>query len=240
VNPPRPQPKPRIIAICGFIVLLISFAAFTPRLLPVLLAKLRPDITFAIPPSTGKILYLTIDDAPSSQTAAILAVLKKHDVPSTFFVMANRVTSNDQLQAITSSGHLLGNHLRTSQACSKLSLDQCQSDFDFCANLVEPATSARLFRPSSDFGTVDQIAYARTRGYTAMMGTVFPLDHWITSPRILTLLSEALATNGGILIMHDGAIRGATTAQVLDTLIPKLKASGYTFERIDQDARPTP
>jgi peptidoglycan/xylan/chitin deacetylase (PgdA/CDA1 family) len=45
---------------------------------------------------------------------------------------------------------------------------------------------------------------------------------------------------GGILIMHDGDVRGRTTATVLDELIPQLKAAGYSFGRLEEgfDARP--
>jgi hypothetical protein len=39
---------------------------------------------------------------------------------------------------------------------------------------------------------------------------------------------------GGIVIMHDGDVRGRTTAKVLADVLPALKRAGYTFESLDR------
>lgn len=98
-----------------------------------------------------------------------------------------------------------------------------------------------LFRPASDFGTRQQIEYARTQGFQAVVGPVFTMDHWIFDPNWLVRISRWLAVPGGILILHDGSTRGVTTAAVLDRLIPLLKADGYSFGQIGkpQTSRPS-
>lgn len=128
----------------------------------------------------------------------------------------------------------MGNHLKTTKACSTLSLAEFSADFDACSALIEKRGAAPLFRPASDFGTKEQIAYARSKDYRPTMGTVFPLDHWISNPDWLICITQWLVVRGGIVILHDGDIRGHTTAEVLDQLLPQLKTAGYIFERLDR------
>ncbi len=220
----------RFAALC---VVLIALAAFlmVPRTLAPLLHGIRPDIVFAIP-GRGKEIFLTIDDAPSPYTPEILRILEKHHVSATFFVIGDRVASPAQLREIIARGHSLGNHLKTTQACSTLSLQQFKADFESCDRIIGPATHG-YFRPPSDFGTKEQIAYAASKGRTAIIGTVFPLDHWISNSGLLAPLIRWLAVPGGVIILHDGGERGRTTAALLDDIIPILKDSGYVFAKLN-------
>jgi peptidoglycan/xylan/chitin deacetylase (PgdA/CDA1 family) len=220
-----------VFAVLG--VLAVAASVIVPRTLPSALAFYRSDILFAVPTKDKKV-FITIDDAPSKNTTEILSVLKKHRVPATFFIISDRVSTPTQLEEIVRGQHSLGNHLQTTKACSKLSQSEFQTSFDSCAALLQASTKPRFFRPASDFGTRQQIAYARARGYQAVVGTMFPMDHWISDPDWLVRLSSWLAVRGGILILHDGAIRGQTTAAVLERLIPKLKAAGFSFGRLEE------
>lgn len=199
-----------------------------PRALPRVLSWAHPDIVFR-GPTDAKRLYVTIDDAPSNATAEILAVLKKHNVPATFFVIGNRVKSAVQLVAIRESGHAIGHHMRTTERCSVIPLRRFEAEFDYTDQLIRGTSTPTYFRPPSDFGTAEQLAYVKSKGYQPVLGTVFPLDHWIQQPVILETMIEWLAVPGGVLIMHDGDGRGATTARVLDRVLPSLKHAGYQF-----------
>jgi len=218
----------------GASVLAIVLAAFAlPRLLPSVLAAYRGDLVFRVPPvDDGPTLYLTIDDGPSPATDEILRVLAKHRVPATFFITGSHVHAPAQLTAITAAGHDLGHHLQTTRACSRLSQEDFQRDFDQVDRVLAAAGGAHLFRPPSDFGTREQIAYAVSRGYRPVVGTVFPLDHWVEHPGRIRRLVRWLAIDGGIIILHDGATRGPRTAEVLDRLLPELQAAGYHFGRL--------
>lgn len=225
--------KRLFILVGGLIFVGLLALVVTPHLAPWALGRWRSDICFR-GASEAKRIFLTIDDAPSPGTAEILRTLKQHNVPATFFIIADRVHSHSQLQEIVAAGHSLGNHLRTTTPCSELSLEEFRKDFDACAATLSRVQPTRLFRPPSDFGTRHQMAYARGQGAVPVMGTVFPLDHWISNPTLLTMLGRWLSVRGGIVILHDGDSRGRTTANVLDQLIPKLKAAGYSFGRLDE------
>lgn len=224
-----------VISVC----LLGSTVLAFPYALPVILYRIHPDIVFQHA-SNRKVIHLTIDDSPTETTGAILAVLAKHKAPATFFIISGRVRSDTDLRAIVEAGHALGHHMRTTKRCSQLEWEEFKADFDYTDSLIKRAYPASFFRPPSDFGTERQLTYVNEHGYTPILGTVFPLDHWIERTWILSFLNRWLAIPGGILIMHDGANRAPRTAAVLDEIIPQLKRAGYTFELLPSPATQLP
>ncbi len=215
----------------------VIFLGALPRLLPGLLAWSNPQIVYTVE-GKARQLYLTVDDGPGQHTEEILAVLAKHQVHATFFITGDHVASLAQLNRIRALGHTLGNHLKSTRACSALTLAEFQRDFDFTARLLERSGPSRLFRPPSDAGTAGQLAYARQRGYIPVGGTVFPLDHWFSRPFLLRHLIRWLAVDGGIIILHEGDEHGANTAAALDQVIPRLRAAGYRFGDLEMDLSP--
>ena len=203
-----------------------------PRLLPHVLSWSRPDICFRGNPD-GKRLFLTIDDSPSDATPAILAVLKKHNVPAIFFIIGSHVRSDAQLKSIVDAGHQLGHHTHVHERCSSMSLERFSADFDLTDQLLRHFSTPRYFRPPYAATTTEQTAYVRSKGYRPVLGTVFPFDHLIQRPSILALLVRWLTIPEKIVIMHDGDVQGRTTAQVLDDVLPSLKRAGYTFDALE-------
>jgi peptidoglycan-N-acetylglucosamine deacetylase len=208
---------------------LLTVILVIPHLLPRLLSWHRADIVFRGDNST-RILYLTIDDSPSDATDEILDVLAKHKVTAAFFVMSGRVRSEGDLTKIVRAGHRLGHHMRSSQPNSKMDWSTFEADFNSTNTMLRKVSDVALFRPPSDFGTPRQISYAKEKGYTSVVGTVFPLDHWLTQTWAHVFLVRWLAIPGGIVILHDGKERGSHTAITLDRLIPTLRRRGYSIE----------
>jgi peptidoglycan/xylan/chitin deacetylase (PgdA/CDA1 family) len=193
---------------------------------------LNPDICFR-GNADGKRLFVTIDDSPSEATPGILAVLKKHNVPATFFVIGNHVHSDAQLKSVVDAGHQLGNHTYSHEQFSSMPIEHFSADFDRADQLLRRFSTPRYFRPPYGASTTEQSAYVRSKGYYPVLGTVFPFDYKIQRPSILVLLVRWLTVPGGIVIMHDGDVQGRTTAQVLDEVLPALKRAGYTFEALE-------
>ena len=214
----------------GVLGALLALAGTLPRLLPHILSVLRDDIVFRVSPRLGNCtVYLTIDDGPSEQTPAILAILKRHHVHATFFITTDHIHDAAQIDAITEAGHALGNHLPTTKAASQLTLAEFKRDFDRAAAVLEQYHATRLVRLPSNFGTRAQTDYVRAQGCTVVAGTVFPLDHAIADATWTRRLAEWLTIDGGVIILHDGRERGRRTAEVLDRLIPDLQARGFAF-----------
>ena len=79
-----------------------------------------------------------------------------------------------------------------------------------------------------------EAAYARSRGYVTVLGTMFAFDTRVQNQAMLKFLLKWLAVPGGILVMHDGDLRAATTATVLDQIIPDLRRLGFEFRSLDE------
>ncbi|MGL4876314.1 MAG: polysaccharide deacetylase family protein [Clostridium sp.] len=74
--------------------------------------------TFPIREDGKKVVYLTLDDGPSTTvTPEILKILKEEDVKATFFVLGESIDKNDVskelIKEIAKSGHAIGNHTYT-------------------------------------------------------------------------------------------------------------------------------
>ena len=62
-------------------------------------------------PAREKQVWLTIDDGPSHETAAVLDLLDRHEAKATFFLVADRAASHPELaREILRRGHDIGNH----------------------------------------------------------------------------------------------------------------------------------
>lgn len=209
------------LAVCALL------AVVSCSLLPASLHALNPHVIYRVP-GAEKTLFLTLDDGPSEATPQILDVLRKHEVHATFFIITDHIRP-EMMKRILAEGHQLANHLRTSTSLSKLSDTQFQSDFLTADKALAGFDSVKLFRPPGGSISTMRAQYVKAHGYDIVVGTVFPLDHWLERKTFVKLLTTALVIDGGIIIMHDTNKRGPRTAAVLDELIPELKAKGYTF-----------
>lgn len=196
-------------------------------LLPSILPPLNPGVTYHIP-SVGKTLYLTLDDGPSDGTDPILEVLKKHGVPATFFVITDHIRP-EEINRIAAGGHQIGHHMRTTANIQKMPLDRFQAEFLAADKELSAFPRVKLFRPPNGSISSGQAAFVTAQGYQIVVGTVYPLDHWLENETAIKTLTKLLITDGGIIILHDTNTRGPRAAAVLDDLIPYLKGKGYTF-----------
>jgi peptidoglycan/xylan/chitin deacetylase (PgdA/CDA1 family) len=223
-----------LIAIAGCAVLVIGGCA----LLPTALHALNPGVMYRVP-DAGRTLYLTLDDGPSDATGIILGVLRKHQTPATFFITTDHIRA-DRMAQILTDGHQLANHLKTTTNLSRLSDAQFEADFKAADQALAPFPHAKLFRPPGGSISAERVRYVADQGYAVVVGTVFPLDHWLESKASIETLAKALTIDGGIVILHDTAARGARTAEVLDDLIPQLQARGYRFALLPAATPPGP
>lgn len=212
-----------LIAIAGCVLLALAFGA----VLPYGLQALNPGVVYRVP-DVGRTLYLTLDDGPSVGTDQILTVLRKHQVPATFFVTTDHIRP-ELMARILADGHQVANHLKATTSLGRLSDEQFKADFQAADRALAAFPYVKLFRPPGGSISQERAHYVTAQGYETVVGTVFPLDHWLESKAAIELLARALVIDGGIIILHDTASRGPRTAAVLDDLIPLLKKEGYRF-----------
>jgi len=114
-----------------------------------------PEIV--MPPE--KTVYLTFDDGPCGNTAALLDVLKKYDAKATFFVIGNK-TRTDMITRAHEEGHSIGVHTYTHVYKTVYKSEEAFfDDFLKTQEVIKAATGSytRLFRfPGGSANTVSR------------------------------------------------------------------------------------
>jgi peptidoglycan-N-acetylglucosamine deacetylase len=198
------------------------------------------------------LLALTFDDGPDPRwTPAILDILKREQVPATFFIIGkNGQAYPDLVRRIVNDGHELGNHTFTHPNLGEMPLSLTDLELNATQRLIESETgrSTVLFRPPY-FGDaeadkpqeVEPAIVAQNLGYV-MVGVRIDPNDWqlpVTPDQIvLRTLDRAIDKNpdtrGEVILLHDsGGDRSATVA-ALPELIHQLKARGFRFVPVSE------
>jgi len=119
-----------------FFLLCLGAIYFQPQMLINLLKTRYPD-AFWCQNTSLPICALTIDDAPSANTEAILDILKQNKVHATFFIIASNVPGREHiLKRMAEEGHTLGNHFVADEASIKDPLDVFEKKLLQCNDVI--------------------------------------------------------------------------------------------------------
>jgi len=206
--------------------------------------------------SNPKQLAITFDDGPDPQwTPKILDVLKKRQVPATFFLIGIQAEKfGDVTNRIYAEGHEIGNHTFThpdianiSQRVEKLEL-----------NLTEQLFGSRmgfhtvLFRPpysiDQEPDTEDQVRpleITQQMGYITVGDKIDPND-WRDNPRHTAeqITADVMAhlppcapydqRCGNVILLHDGGGDRRETVKALPMIIDGVRARGFQIVPVYQ------
>lgn len=126
-------------------------------------AKKEPVIPTPTP-STGKTVYLTFDDGPSSYTPQILDTLDKYGVKATFFVK-NGGKYNYVMKDIVSRGHAIGLHTYTHDYAKIYASDTAYfNDLNKISDLVYEQTGVRSKIMRFPGGTSNTVSRKHSKG----------------------------------------------------------------------------
>ncbi|HET7113125.1 MAG TPA: glycosyltransferase [Pyrinomonadaceae bacterium] len=193
------------------------------------------------------LLALTFDDGPDPRwTPAILDILKREQVPATFFIVGKNGQANpDLLRRIVNEGHEIGNHTFTHPNLGEMPLRLTELELNATQRLIESETgrSTVLFRPPY-FGDaeadkpqeVEPAIIAQNLGYI-MVGLRIDPNDWrlpVTPNQIVNrTISRAIdadpETRGEVVLLHDAGGDRSATVEALPELIHELKARGFRF-----------
>ncbi|TVY52982.1 Chitooligosaccharide deacetylase, partial [Lachnellula cervina] len=194
------------------LLLLVLILAYTiykppPLLINFLQHKYRPVIFHLPLPPSHRTLALTIDDAPSDHTPAILDLLAKHDATATFFIIGAQAQSNPSLiRRIHAAGHELGNHAWNDEPSISLPLSELVrqvKDVDALLPVNANAGGLKFFRPGSGFFTGEMVRVLGALGYRVALGSVYPHDAQIKNARWNAAHVLSMVRPGAVVIMHD-------------------------------------
>lgn len=196
-------------------------------------------------------IALTFDDGPDPKwTPAILDILKKEQVPASFFIIGQNGQANPSLiKRIVAEGHDIGNHSFTHPNLGEMPGRITELELNATERLIESLTgrSTRLFR-APYFGdaepqTADEVepaAIANRLGYVIAGLRVDP-DDWAL-PGSEAIVQRTLAgienpnpdERGQVVLLHDGGGDRRQTLEALPKLIHELRNRGYHFTTVSQ------
>lgn len=183
-------------------------------------------------PVPEKRICLTFDDGPDlTTTRPILAILRQYGIKATFFLIGERVLRHPELaREIARDGHVIGIHGFEHKSLAGLSAAEVRRDLVKARDAVIEVTGVTpyLYRPP--YGALDQTQVAEAAKLdmqVTMWTNIGGADLGATSAEEVTTRTVAAATNGGIIMLHEGL---PYTVEALSSVIEALARLGYGFQ----------
>ena len=200
----------------------------------------------------GYSVFLTFDDGPSVNTEKVLDILRREQVPATFFVIGAATEQGMALyNRILEEGHSLGLHTYTHDVNRIYrSMNGYKEDFEKIADWVLETTgsSPKICRMVGGSCTYhcpailreEILTYLVEQGYACYDWDIDGRDsgRYAVPPRLLAdHVIEAARKKPGqdlIVLLHDDAQR-VTLPAALPGIIAYFRAQGYHFDALRED-----
>jgi peptidoglycan-N-acetylglucosamine deacetylase len=205
----------------------------------------------------GKRIALTFDDGPNPETTPqVIATLKRHGAPATFFTNGSRYGTQAArdlaAQIAADPDFILANHSQSHINLAQQSEARVATEIDRTDALIRAAGELpRYFRFPFGSSTCSAKQAARSRGYLVTGWHVDSAD-WcyaagdgvckkstfrfvpdeVRGDMRAYVMQQVRATNGGIVLFHD---IHQSTASALDGILTELTREGFTFVRLDDE-----
>ena len=185
--------------------------------------------------TSKKVIYLTFDAGyENGYTASILDTLKKHKVKATFFVVGHYIeTSPDLVKRMCAEGHIVGNHTYHHYDMSKISdIAVFTQEMKSVEELYKKTTGQdvlRFCRPPQGKYSENNLKNAQSLGYKTIFWSLAYVDWYVDKQPTREEAMSKLLTRihpGAIVLLHSTS---KTNAAILDELLTKWEAEGYTF-----------
>jgi len=188
----------------------------------------------------GKKIALTFDDGPDKKyTPEILAILKKYNVPGTFFMIgANANLNSNIVKQVYADGNEIGSHTYTHPNITKIADAQFTFELDLAQRIIEGIIGRKtlLFRPpyAEDIEpeTPEQmkpLLITNNDGYYTVGMHIDPND-WSspgTDQIVSRVIDGANSGDGNVVLLHDGGGSRSQTVEALPGIIEGLRNNGY-------------
>ena len=182
-----------------------------------------------------KVLYLTFDAGyENGNTAKILDILQKHQVPAAFFLVGNYIEKNaDLVRRMSNEGHIVGNHTMhhydMSKLSDKVSFSKELTDLEILYRDTVGQDMPKYYRPPQGIYSEENLKMAKELGYKTVFWSLAYVD-WNNDhqPTPETAFSKLLPRthNGAVVLLHSTS---KTNGAILDALLTKWKEMGYRF-----------
>lgn len=200
-----------------------------------------PDTFFRYGNTNQYKIAITFDDGPDgTYTPWILDILKKYNVPATFFLMGKRIGNYPEIvKRIVNEGHIAASHSWSHPDLTKLSQAELALEIEKTEKTLENITGlkTKLLRPP--YGAVSSTLLENMKeiNYKVINWTVDSRD-WLDRDVDQILINTLPNINKDTIILFHSA--GGTnhdlsaTAEVLPEIIQTLQMLGYQFVNLDE------
>lgn len=190
---------------------------------------------------TGKkTIYLTFDAGyENGCTEQILDVLQKHKIKAAFFLVGNYIRQNPTLvRRMAADGHIVGNHTYHHYDMSKIGdMDSFRKELEDLEQLYTETTGETMqkyYRPPQGIYSEENLKMAKELGYHTVFWSLAYVD-WLndkqpTSEQAFSKLIPRIH-DGAVVLLHSTS---KTNAAILDDLLTRWEAMGYSFGTIDE------
>jgi peptidoglycan/xylan/chitin deacetylase (PgdA/CDA1 family) len=185
---------------------------------------------------TKPYVALTFDDGPHGQKSlALLDLLRRLQVPATFFVVGMQVRKYPEIvQRMVLEGHEIGNHTYHHYCLPKIPLEAVAGELNSTRDLLHAilGTRTRLVRPpGGEYNPAVQRVIER-QGYVNILWSDDPADFapGRTPAQIEGFVMRDL-TPGGIILLHDGI---PATWTALPRLVARMRARKMIFVTVSE------
>lgn len=192
-------------------------------------------------------VYLTFDDGPTEHTPAILDILKKYEIKSTFFMLNNNIHKNpDIVKTVSENGHTVGCHGVTHKVKLFYKTNTSpKEEMVACGKSVEDVIDSKVQVIRVPFGSSPYLTSAQKseleKSQFIMWDWNVDSHDWSmnSSDKIVqTVLQQVKKLKEKeitpVLLFHDKEI----TVKALPQIIEQLKKLGYDFKPITVDDTP--
>ena len=152
---------------------------------------------------------LTFDDGPhGDKSLQLLDVLRKLDVPATFFLVGSQILRYPRVvERMVLEGHEIGNHTYHHFRLPQIPLEEVAPEFNSTRDLLRSTLGiqTRLVRPpGGEYNPAIQQVIERN-GYANILWSDDPADYRTDrKPQEIESLVMRDLTPGGIILLHDG------------------------------------
>lgn len=185
-----------------------------------------------------KILYLTFDNGyENGYTGKILDILKREQVPATFFVTGHYLKSAPDLtKRMVAEGHIIGNHSWSHPDMTKISDAEIKSELEKVKIETEKLTGQsemKYLRPPRGILSERTLKVAQDAGYVHVLWSLAFKD-WLTDQQKGSKYAYdhimAQVHPGSVMLLHTVS---KDNADALESVIQDLKKKGYVFKSLD-------
>lgn len=200
-----------------------------------------------------KVVYLTFDDGPSSNTSKILDILEKNDIKATFFISGKSIEytgekAKELLQRSYNYGNAIANHSYSHDynvlyPNKTLDLDAFIEDFEktekLLSNILGKNFKTRVLRcPGGQMswqGMDSLKSYLNKTSKASIDWNSLSSSEFSKSATAKDLYNEVVETSEGkemvVLLMHDASSK-VETVKSLQSIINYYKQNGYEFRTL--------